>query len=61
MVDLGQYALVVLSAYAGTIVCLLVLICASILRSRRIARRLTEVEGRREKPAAKTSVEGSLT
>lgn len=47
MVDLGQYAVPVLSAYAGTIICLCVLVVASILRARRIARRLTDVETRR--------------
>ncbi|WP_247716812.1 heme exporter protein CcmD [Gymnodinialimonas ceratoperidinii] len=61
MVDLGQYTAVVLSAYAGTIVCLLALIFASVARSRRVARRLTEVEARRGKGAGKSPAEGSLT
>lgn len=52
MVDLGQYAVPVLSAYAGTLAALVVLIGASILRARRVARRLNEVEARRQ-PGAK--------
>lgn len=47
MVDLGQYAMPVLSAYAGTIVCLVALTVASVARARRVSRRLREVEARR--------------
>lgn len=47
MVDLGQYAVPVLSAYAGTIVCLVALVGLSVLRSRRTARALALVEARR--------------
>lgn len=47
MLDLGEYAVPVLSAYAGTIACLVVLVGASILRARRVAKRLAEVEARR--------------
>lgn len=47
MVDLGQYAVPVLSAYAGTIVCLCALIGFSVVRARRVAKRLAEVEARR--------------
>lgn len=47
MVDLGQYAVPVLSAYAGTIVLLLGLVLASVLRARRVKRQLAAVEARR--------------
>lgn len=47
MLDLGQYAVPVLSAYAGTIACLCVLVVASVIRARRVAKRLAEVEARR--------------
>lgn len=49
MVDLGQYAVPVLSAYGGTILLLVALIGASIWRSRRVARRLTAIEARRDR------------
>ncbi|MBF9041736.1 heme exporter protein CcmD [Rhodobacterales bacterium HKCCE4037] len=45
--DLGQYAVPVLSAYAGALGLLLVLIVASVLRARSVARRLAETEQRR--------------
>jgi heme exporter protein D len=48
MVDLGQYAVPVLSAYAGTIAALIVLVGASIWRARRVARDLSVVEARRK-------------
>lgn len=51
MPDLGQYAVPVLSAYAGTIICLVALIAVSVLQARRVARRLTEVEARRASKA----------
>ncbi|GAB5445706.1 heme exporter protein CcmD [Gymnodinialimonas sp.] len=51
MVDLGPYAVPVLSAYAGTIACVLVLIVASIARARRVAKRLSDVEARRTRGA----------
>ncbi|MEX3014975.1 heme exporter protein CcmD [Gymnodinialimonas hymeniacidonis] len=47
-VDLGQYAVEVLSAYAGAIVCLVAVIAASIIRARSVARRLAEMERQRE-------------
>lgn len=47
MVDLGQYAVPVLSAYAGTVLCLCALVAWSVARARRVARRLAEVEARR--------------
>ncbi|WP_341861824.1 heme exporter protein CcmD [Gymnodinialimonas sp. 57CJ19] len=47
MVDLGQYAVPVLAAYGGTILCLCALIAFSVARSRRVARRLAEVEARK--------------
>lgn len=47
MVDLGQYAVPVLSAYAGTIVLLVGLVGASIWRARRVKRQLDAVEARR--------------
>lgn len=47
MVDLGQYAVPVLSAYAGTIACLVALVGFSVRRSRRVANALAQVEARR--------------
>ncbi len=47
MVDLGQYAVPVLAAYAGTILLLLALIVVSVVRARRVKRRLAVVEARR--------------
>ncbi|WP_371258132.1 heme exporter protein CcmD [Jannaschia sp. CCS1] len=47
MVDLGQYAGPVLAAYAGTIACLIGLVGASVMRARRVAQRLAEVEARK--------------
>ena len=52
MVDLGQYAVPVLSAYAGTIVCLVALVGLSVRRARRVASALAKVEARRA-PGAK--------
>jgi len=49
MVDLGQYAVPVLAAYAGTISALIVLIGASLVRARQVARQLAEVEARRNR------------
>lgn len=46
-IDLGQYAVEVLSAYAGGLALLLGLIVASVLRARSVARRLAETENRR--------------
>lgn len=48
MVDLGSYAVPVLAAYAGTIVCLIGLVVMSVLRARRVAHRLGEVEARKD-------------
>jgi heme exporter protein D len=53
MVDLGQYAVPVLSAYAGTLALLVALIAASIWRARRVARHLDEIEARRGGTAAR--------
>jgi len=47
MVDLGQYAVPVLSAYGGTIVLLVGLVGASVWQARRVARRLDAIEARR--------------
>lgn len=46
MPDLGKYAEVVLSAYAVSVVLILGLIVASILRSNRIRRELQKVESK---------------
>ncbi len=53
MVDLGQYAVEVLSAYAGTLILLIALVGGSIWRARRVARHLDEVESRRGRGAAR--------
>ena len=47
MPDLGPYAVEVLSAYAGTLALLAALVAVSVLRARRVARRLDEIETRR--------------
>ncbi len=52
MVDLGQYAVPVLSAYAVTIALLVALVAGSIWRARRVARALAEVEARRGRGAS---------
>jgi heme exporter protein D len=49
MPDLGQYAVEVLSAYAASILLLVVIVIASIWKARRVLRRLTDVEERRGK------------
>ncbi|WP_224815197.1 heme exporter protein CcmD [Hasllibacter sp. MH4015] len=49
-VDLGQYAAEVLSAYAGTLALLALLLIGSIWKARRVARHLADVEARRERP-----------
>jgi heme exporter protein CcmD len=46
--DLGQHAVPVLSAYAGALGLLALLIVASVLRARSVAQRLNETESRRE-------------
>lgn len=45
--DLGQYAVEVLSAYGVGLALLLGLIVVSVLRARSVARRLAEMENRR--------------
>ena len=49
MPDLGTYAVPVLSAYAGTLGLLAVLVVGSIWKARRVARKLSTVEERRGK------------
>lgn len=49
MPDLGPYAIEVLSAYAGTLLLLAVLVIASIWKARRVLRQLREAEARRGK------------
>jgi heme exporter protein D len=49
MPDLGRYAVEVLSAYAGSIGLLVVVIAASIWRARRVRARLEEFEARKRK------------
>ena len=51
MVDLGQYASAVLSAYGVTIGLIVILVGASIWRARRVVRRLREIEARRKATA----------
>ncbi len=46
-VDLGRYAIEVLSAYAGALILLAGVIAASVVRARSVARRLAETEERR--------------
>ena len=46
--DLGQYAVPVLSAYAGALGLLIALIVVSVVRSRAVTRRLEETERQRE-------------
>ena len=45
--DLGRYAVEVLSAYAGTLALLLILVAGSVLQGRRTRLRLEEFEARR--------------
>ena len=47
MPDLGQYAVEVLLAYAGSILLLIALIVATILRAKQVRRQLEDVEARR--------------
>ena len=47
-VDLGQHAVAVLSAYAGALVLLVVLIVVSVARARSVVHRLADMERRRE-------------
>lgn len=49
MPDLGTYAVPVLSAYAGSLLLLAVLIVGSIWKARRVFRKLSDVEERRGK------------
>lgn len=49
MPDLGRYAAEVLSAYAGTIFLLLVMVGGSIWKSKRVKQALAQVENRRGK------------
>lgn len=47
MPDLGRYATEVLSAYAVTLVCVAVLIGASVWKARKVLRQLRDAENRR--------------
>ena len=49
MVALGPYTFEVLTAYAGALGLLFLLITVSIWRGRRVARRLMDVEARRKR------------
>lgn len=49
MVDLGPYAVPVLSAYAVTLSLLVILVAGSIWKARRVQRRLEDIEKRRGK------------
>ncbi|WP_370251090.1 heme exporter protein CcmD [Nioella sp.] len=48
MPDLGRYATEVLSAYAGTLILLALLIAGSVWKARKVLRQLREAEARRE-------------
>lgn len=49
MPDLGRYSVEVLSAYAGSLLLLIVLVVGSIWKARRVRERLDHVERRRGK------------
>lgn len=49
MPELGPYAVPVLSAYAGSLLLLVVLVAGSIWKARRVFRKLSAVEERRGK------------
>ncbi|MBF9049673.1 heme exporter protein CcmD [Roseobacter sp. HKCCD9010] len=49
MPDLGRYATEVLSAYAGSLALLILVVVVSIWQARRVQRRLNSVEERRGK------------
>jgi len=51
MPDLGRYATEVLSAYAGAIALLVLLIVASVWKARKVLRQLREAETRRDSSA----------
>ncbi|WP_338068162.1 heme exporter protein CcmD [Nioella ostreopsis] len=51
MPDLGRYATEILSAYAGTLVLLALLIAASVWKARKVLRQLREAENRRDSSA----------
>jgi len=51
MPDLGRYATEVLSAYAGTIALLILLIAGSVWKARRVLRQLRDAENRRDTTA----------
>lgn len=51
MPDLGRYATEVLSAYAGAIALLVILIAASVWKARKVLRQLREAENRRDTAA----------
>ncbi|MFV1877238.1 heme exporter protein CcmD [Nioella sp.] len=51
MPDLGRYATEVLSAYAGAIALLVILIAASVWKARKVLRQLREAENRRDSSA----------
>ncbi|MCR9067256.1 MAG: heme exporter protein CcmD [Rhodobacteraceae bacterium] len=48
MPDLGRYAVEVLSAYAGSLSVLAILVVLSVIRARRVRARLDAVEARRK-------------
>jgi heme exporter protein D len=51
MPDLGRYATEVLSAYAGSIALLGLLIAASVWKARKVLRQLRDAENRRDSSA----------
>ena len=53
--DLGPYAVEVLSAYAGTLALLLILVAGSVLQGRRTRLRLKEFEARRNSKRQKST------
>ncbi|MDB2548179.1 heme exporter protein CcmD [Paracoccaceae bacterium] len=53
--DLGPYAVEVLSAYAGTLALLLILVAGSVLQGRKTRLRLEEFEARRNAKRQKSA------
>jgi len=51
MPDLGSYATEVLSAYAGSILLLAVLVAGSVWKARKVLRQLRDAENRRDSAA----------
>lgn len=52
MPDLGRYAVEVLSAYAGSLTLLALLVGGSVWRARRVTRQLAAIEARRHQDSA---------